>query len=68
MPNKKEEEFVFTTTTEKNELTSIMDYESVDLLNRLPFSQSPLIEYIADFDDSVEMEAVDANFYNADGK
>lgn len=40
--------------TDKSDLTAI-DYESVDLLNRLPFSQSSLVDYIADFDDSVEI-------------
>lgn len=51
--------------TEKTDLTST-DYESVDLLNRLPFSQSSLVDYIADFDDSVGFESGDA--YNAEGR
>lgn len=41
-------------------------YESVDMLNRLPFSQSPLVEYISDFDESVD-DFGDAA-YNGDGK
>lgn len=53
-----------TFVTENNSDLSSSDYESVDLLNRLPFSQSPFVEYIADFDDSVDFGVSDAT-YNA---
>lgn len=40
-------------TTQRSELSSF-EYESVDDLNRLPFSKAPNVDYIADFDDSVD--------------
>lgn len=40
-------------TTQQSDLSSF-EYESVDDLNRLPFSNAPNADYIADFDDSVD--------------
>jgi hypothetical protein len=65
MPANNEIDEIF--VTENNSDLSSSDYESVDLLNRLPFSQSPSVEYIADFDDSVDFGVSDAS-YNADGE
>lgn len=50
----------FAPSTEKVDLTSI-EYESVDVLNKLPFESSQNVEYIADFDDSTD--SFDENSY-----
>ena len=46
-------------TTQRSELSSF-EYESVDDLNRLPFSKAPNVDYIADFDDSVDFSVTEA--------
>ncbi|KAL7030514.1 hypothetical protein ACKWTF_006690 [Chironomus riparius] len=46
-------------TTQRSELSSF-EYESVDDLNRLPFSKPPNVDYIADFDDSVDFSVTEA--------
>jgi hypothetical protein len=49
--------------------SAFVDYESVDLLNRLPFSPSPSVDYIADFDESVDLTtAADAAYRDLDGE
>lgn len=58
-------------TTEKFDRITIIDYESIDVLNKLPFTQSSIVDYIEDFDESIESSvaaAVDASYNNADGK
>lgn len=39
-----------------------MEYDSIDDLNKLPFSQLPNEDLIADFDDSVDLDAIDESY------
>jgi hypothetical protein len=49
--------------------SSFEEYESVDLLNKLPFSPSPSVDYIADFDESVDLTTVaDASYRDLAGE
>lgn len=50
----------FETSSEKTELSSV-EYDSVDVWNKLPFETSQSVEYIADFDDSTD--GFDENSY-----
>ncbi|KAG5683866.1 hypothetical protein PVAND_013127 [Polypedilum vanderplanki] len=48
---------------------TFIEYESIDLLNKLPFSPSPSVDYIADFDESVDLTTVaDATYRDLDGR
>lgn len=52
-------------STQNTDLSSV-EYDSVDDLNKLPFSKQPNVDYIADFDDSVDFNGGEAA-YSAEG-